>query len=166
MEAGETLDLGVLGIQVQVRVSDETQLQYDVIGRPCGLLGQEHVHSYQRERFEVLSGAMKLVLGGSEHELGPGQVMEVPPGAAHRQLAAGVGVGQVRVTVTPPGRTLEFMRRLAELARDGRLLRNGLPRPLAVRRRVGRPRGAGGGVRRARGRAHVSAVVEAGVYRR
>ncbi len=131
MEAGETLDLGVLGLQVQVRVSDETQLQYDVIGRPRGLLEQEHVHSYQTERFEVLSGAMKLVLAGSEHELGPGQVMEVPPSAPHRQLAAGAGVGHVRVTVTPPGRTLEFMRRLAELARDGRLMRNGLPRPLA-----------------------------------
>ena len=49
----------------------------------------------------------------------------------HRQLPGGHGEGRVRVQLRPPGRTKEFLERLAELSRDGGLNRWGFPRPLA-----------------------------------
>ncbi|MGO9752830.1 MAG: SRPBCC family protein [Solirubrobacteraceae bacterium] len=113
MGAGETLDLGALGVQVQVRASDESQLQYDVIGSPRGLIVQEHVHSYQTERFEVLSGAMKLVLAGSEHELRTGQVMEVTELDRPRIVSGEVqgdlrGRGTWTLTPSPEGTHVRF----------------------------------------------------------
>ena len=68
---------------------------------------------------------MRLVIAGREHLLGPGDVMETPPGTPHRQLPGPAGEGRVRVTVSPAGTTHEFLRRLSDL----RMFR-GFPKPV------------------------------------
>ena len=96
-----------------------------MIGRGRGLVAAEHVHTHATERYEVIEGTMRLVLAGREHLLGPGDVMETPPGTPHRQLPGPAGDGRVRVTVSPAGTTHEFLRRLASLRMPW-----GFPKPL------------------------------------
>ena len=132
----DVLDLSALGAQVVLRPTgsraESGNLTFDVIGRPRGFVAQPHVHTGQVERFEVLGGAMLLILHRRRHILRPGSRMEVPTGAAHRQLPSGPGDAHVRVTVSPAGRTEEFLRRLAALAREGRFTRQGFPSPVAA----------------------------------
>lgn len=132
----ERLDISALGADVVLRPAGATpaegEVTFDVVGRPHGLVAQPHVHTSQVERFEVLSGEMRLVLGRQSHVLGVGDRMAVPVGVPHRQLPSGRGDGHVRVTVSPAGRTEEFLRRLARLSREGQFNRFGLPRPVAA----------------------------------
>jgi uncharacterized protein YndB with AHSA1/START domain/mannose-6-phosphate isomerase-like protein (cupin superfamily) len=133
---GDVLDAHRLGVQVEIRrTSAETGgelVEFDVVGRARGFLTQSHVHAAQAERHEVIEGAMRLVVGGRKHELRPGEAMDVPAGAAHRQLPGGTGHGRVRVQLRPAGRTEDFLERLAELSRTGELNRWGFPRPRAA----------------------------------
>jgi uncharacterized protein YndB with AHSA1/START domain/mannose-6-phosphate isomerase-like protein (cupin superfamily) len=139
-KAGEILDLGPLGVQVAlVQTADDTGgelVEFDVIGRARGFITQEHVHVGQVERLEVISGAMRLVMGGREHLLVEGQSMEVPAGTPHRQLSAGDGSGRIRVQNRPAASTQAFLERLAQLSSAGEINRFGFPRPVAGARIV------------------------------
>jgi quercetin dioxygenase-like cupin family protein/uncharacterized protein YndB with AHSA1/START domain len=123
--SGEVLNVPDLGVRVEIRESSDERIEFDVVGRARGLIAAEHVHTRATERYEVIEGTMRLVRAGQEHLLGPGDVMETPPGTPHRQLPGPVGEGRVRVTVTPAGTTHEFLRRLASLRMPW-----GFPKPL------------------------------------
>jgi mannose-6-phosphate isomerase-like protein (cupin superfamily)/uncharacterized protein YndB with AHSA1/START domain len=123
----ERLDVPQLGMRVELCRETEDEVVFEVIGRPRGFIAQEHVHARQLERHEVLSGAMRLTIGKAEHVLRAGEAMEVPAGAAHRQLPAGDEPGHVRVTLRPGGRTADFLRRLATIPYN----RFGFPRMVA-----------------------------------
>ena len=135
-KSGDVLEAPELGIAVEFRrTAAETGgevLELDVIGRPRGFLTQEHVHTAQAERIEVLQGEYTLVVDGVEHALGVGASMEVPPGTPHRQLASGTSDPRVRISVRPAGRTDAFLERLTQFHADGRLTRSGFPRPTAA----------------------------------
>ena len=103
-----------------------------MIGRPRGFVTYPHVHARQVERFEMIAGRMRVDIHGRAHVLGPGERLEVPAGVPHRQRPAAPGSGHVRITVSPAGRTEEFLRRVAELSRDGGFGRGGIPRPRAA----------------------------------
>ena len=133
VKSGDVLEAPELGIRVEFRqTAAETGgelLEIDVLGRPRGFLTQEHVHTAQAERIEVLRGEYTLVVDGVEHALGAGASMEVPPGTPHRQLASGTGDPRVRISVRPAGRTDAFLERLTQFHADGRLTALGLPAP-------------------------------------
>jgi uncharacterized protein YndB with AHSA1/START domain/quercetin dioxygenase-like cupin family protein len=132
----DVLDVPELGIRVRfLKTGAETGgelAQFEVTGRPRGFLTQEHVHAGQTERLEPISGALEVVADGRTTVLRPGDVREIAPGTPHTQRPAEDGPGTVRITVRPAGRSEEFLARLAELSRDGRLLRGGWPRPIAA----------------------------------
>ncbi len=135
-KAGTVLDLAPLGVRVEMRrtaaETDGELVEFDVVGRARGFIAQAHVHAAQAERHEVVEGTMRLVVDGREHVLGPGEAMEVPAGASHRQLPGGDGAGPVRVQLRPAGRTEQFLERLAQLSAEGAFNRWGYPRPLAA----------------------------------
>jgi quercetin dioxygenase-like cupin family protein/uncharacterized protein YndB with AHSA1/START domain len=118
------IDVPGLGLRFEIREHHEEMLEFDVVGRSRGFITGYHVHTRQTERFEVIEGALRLVVDGREAVLGPGETMEVPAGVPHRQLAGGSGPGRVRVQVRPAGRTMEFIELLAGM----RLNRWGYPR--------------------------------------
>ena len=120
------LDLAGLGVRIEIRHQSAEMLEFDVVGRARGFLTQEHLHTRQSERLEVIDGMLRLVVDGEEHVLREGEAMEVPAGTPHRQLSAGEGDGRVRVQVRPAGTTLAFLERLATI----RVNRWGYPRPL------------------------------------
>jgi mannose-6-phosphate isomerase-like protein (cupin superfamily)/uncharacterized protein YndB with AHSA1/START domain len=132
---GDVLDLTPLGVRVELlRTSGDTGgelVEFDVVGRARGIIAGGHVHTAQSERHEVLSGAMKLTIDGTEHVLTQGQSMEVPAGTPHRQRPAGTGEGRVRVQTRPAGETEAFLERLEQMCRDGQFNRFGFPRPVA-----------------------------------
>jgi quercetin dioxygenase-like cupin family protein len=70
----------------------------------------EHLHPSQVERFEVIEGAMKTIIGGVERRYEPGEPFDVPPGVPH-QMAAD-GPTRMRWEVRPALRTAEFFERL------------------------------------------------------
>jgi mannose-6-phosphate isomerase-like protein (cupin superfamily)/uncharacterized protein YndB with AHSA1/START domain len=134
-KSGDLLEVPELGFSVKfLKTSAETGgevLEYEVTGENRGFLRQEHVHPDQTERFEPLAGSMKVVIGGEEHVLEPGDTYEVPRGTPHRQLSVGEH-GAVRVTIRPARRTEELIERMAQMAREGRITRGGWPRPTAA----------------------------------
>jgi uncharacterized protein YndB with AHSA1/START domain/mannose-6-phosphate isomerase-like protein (cupin superfamily) len=113
------LQMPDLGGYVELRKTaadtDGELIEFDLVGRARGFLAVEHVHTHQEEHYEVIEGAMRLVLDGREHLLGPGDEMTTPPGTPHAQLAAGEGEARVRVTLRPAGHTQEFLERLAAI---------------------------------------------------
>jgi quercetin dioxygenase-like cupin family protein len=68
-KAGEEFVNPVTGLRTIFRkTAEETSgelLQVDWIGEPGWSTGPDHVHPYQEERFEVLSGRLGLRVGGS-----------------------------------------------------------------------------------------------------
>ena len=133
-KSGDMLEMPQMGVRVRMlRTAADTAgetCEFEVIGRARGFLAQQHIHATQFERLEPLSGSMKVVTGGREHVLNPGDVYTVPSGTAHAQVP--LSEGSVRVTVTPAGDTEQFLERVAELCRDGRVLKGGWPRPTAA----------------------------------
>jgi quercetin dioxygenase-like cupin family protein len=70
----------------------------------------EHFHPGQQERFEVLEGAMRTIIGGAERRYEAGETFEVAPGTRHQMGA--VGPARMRWEVRPALRTAEFFERL------------------------------------------------------
>jgi uncharacterized protein YndB with AHSA1/START domain/quercetin dioxygenase-like cupin family protein len=137
-KAGDVLEIPELAVRIEFRrtaaETDGELVEYDVIGRPRGFVAQQHVHSAQVERNEVLSGAAGIAMGGTTRTLGPGDSVVVPAGTAHRHLTAGSGDGHVRVELRPALQTEEFLERLAALSQAGQLTAKGWLRPVAAAR--------------------------------
>ena len=135
MTAGDVLEMEPLGLRVEFRRTGEETggelLEMEVSGRPRGFLNQRHVHPEQVERIEVILGTVKVAMNGREHVLRPGNSIEVPAGTPHTQVAVGDEPGTVRIQVRPAGQTEAFMRRVAQLCREGQFMRQGFPRPVA-----------------------------------
>jgi len=75
-----------------------------------GSLPPEHLHPSQAERFEVLDGAVRTIIGGVERRYETEATFEVPAGTPHQM--AGDGAARVRWEVRPALRTAEFFERL------------------------------------------------------
>jgi quercetin dioxygenase-like cupin family protein len=69
-----------------------------------------HLHPSQEERFTVLEGRVRAVIGGSEREYGPGEAFDVPAGTVHTMAA--LEPTRTRWEVRPALRTAEFFERL------------------------------------------------------
>ena len=75
-----------------------------------GQLPPEHLHPRQTERFEVLEGAVRTVIDGTERVHETGATFEVAAGTPHQMT--GEGPARMRWEVRPALRTAEFFERL------------------------------------------------------
>jgi mannose-6-phosphate isomerase-like protein (cupin superfamily) len=75
-----------------------------------GKMPPEHFHPRQIERFEVLEGAMRTMIGGVERRYESGETFEVPAGTPHKMT--GDGPARVRWQIRPALRTAELFERL------------------------------------------------------
>ena len=96
--------------------------------------GPLHVHPRQEERFEVVDGTMRFRLGRQRVLAGPGEVVVVPAGVAHDFANAGVTDARVRVEVRPALAMERLFETAVALAREGRTLRSGVPKPRELAR--------------------------------
>jgi mannose-6-phosphate isomerase-like protein (cupin superfamily) len=76
-----------------------------------------HLHPRQAERFEVIEGAMRAIIGDDERVFETGESFEVPVGTPHQMGAE--GPTRMRWEVRPALRTAEFFERLYSEGPDG-----------------------------------------------
>jgi quercetin dioxygenase-like cupin family protein len=91
------------------RVEDEV-LEMEASYAEAASLPPEHFHPRQAERFEVLEGSFRAIIGGAEHRFGTGETFEVPVGTPHQMAAE--GPARLKWEVRPALRTAEFFERL------------------------------------------------------
>jgi quercetin dioxygenase-like cupin family protein len=131
---GQILDNPISGERfIFHRTAEDTGgelLAVELVVAPDGKVPGAHVHPVQEERFEVVSGTMRFRKGREIVLAGPGESVVVPAGAAHRFANAGDGPAVVRVEVRPALRMEQLWETVVALAREGRTLPSGLPRPL------------------------------------
>jgi mannose-6-phosphate isomerase-like protein (cupin superfamily) len=132
--AGQIIDNPVSGERIvfnrTAADTDGEYLEIELRLAPDGKVPGMHVHPEQEERFEVLSGRMRFRMGMRTIEAGPGEVVTVPRGKAHKFSNAGDETAVARVTVTPALGMERLFETTAELASDGRVLSSGMPKPL------------------------------------
>jgi mannose-6-phosphate isomerase-like protein (cupin superfamily) len=129
---GQIITNPVSGETIAFRhVSDEL-LAFDLHLTPDGHVPGMHVHPEQTERFEVVEGRMKFRLGLKTIEAGPGDIVTVPAGAAHKFANAGEEPVRARVEVRPALKMAELLETTVRLAEEGRTTRKGMPRPTAL----------------------------------
>ena len=111
------------------RDTDGELLQMDWIGRPGWKAGPVHVHSFQEERFEVLSGTLGSHVGGVERTHKPGdEVVVVPAGVKHTVWNAGEEDVHALVEFRPASlRSETMLETVFGLAQDGKLSKAGIP---------------------------------------
>jgi len=132
--AGQVIENPVSGERITFRrtASDTSGelLEIDLELTADGHVPGKHVHPEQKERFEVRSGRMRFRLGRETIVAGPGDVVVVPAGKAHKFENVGDGPARARVQVTPALRMEQLFETSVELARSGRTTSKGMPMPL------------------------------------
>ena len=136
IHAGDTIENPITGERIVFnKTSAETNgeaVEIEVYVRPGGVVAAAHVHPYQTERFEVISGRIGMKLGRRKLEAGPNDIVVIEPGTPHKFWNA--GDEELRfVTVIRPA--LQFERLLETmfgLAVDGKTNRKGMPNPLRL----------------------------------
>jgi quercetin dioxygenase-like cupin family protein len=129
---GQTLENPVTGERFTFTHTAATTngelLAFDFALRPGGSVPMPHVHPIQTERFEVVSGQMRFMVGWKTVIAGPGDVVEVAPGVAHSFANAGEDEARLRVEVRPALQMEEMFAEVIGLAQAGRMTKRGLPR--------------------------------------
>jgi mannose-6-phosphate isomerase-like protein (cupin superfamily) len=100
--------------------------------RPGGRVVGAHRHPGLVERFQVVRGEVGFLIGDKEELLGAGRSAEVPAGVLHDWWQVGDEEAEVVVEVNPGARFVEMVGTFYGLARDGKVDKNGLPKPLQL----------------------------------
>lgn len=136
MRAGEIYENRVQGDRFVVREGSEDtggeRLAGDLYIRPGGAVAGKHVHSYITERFEVVSGTVRLHVDGRDEIARAGEVVEVRPGVVHDWWNVGDDEAHVRLEIRPAERFELMIQNLFGLANDGKTNARGVPRLLPL----------------------------------
>ena len=96
-----------------------------------------YLHPLQEERFQVVEGTMRFRMGRQRVVAGPGEVVVVPRGVKHDFANAADDEALVRVEVRPALKMERLFETAVELARQGRTMFGGIPKPLDLALFVG-----------------------------
>jgi quercetin dioxygenase-like cupin family protein len=129
---GQTIDNPAMGARLHVRRivhgPGESMLEFDFFLRPGGVIAVDHLHPWQEERFEVVSGAVAGHVGGHARTVHAGGGVVVAPGVPHAWRNAADAETHLRVQFRPALRTAEFFDTVFALGRAGRTDERGVPR--------------------------------------
>jgi mannose-6-phosphate isomerase-like protein (cupin superfamily) len=104
------------------RDTDDGSLRFDYSAPPLANVS-EHVHRFQEERTEVVSGTLGMRVGGQELLLTAGQKAVGPPGVPHAWWNPSEEEAVRFVSEISPGLEVEtFFETLLGLARDGKTI--------------------------------------------
>jgi quercetin dioxygenase-like cupin family protein len=131
-QVGEVIENPAMGARLRFRrigsANGESLLEFDFFLRPGGVIAVEHLHPYQEERLEVISGAVQGHVDGKPHTVVTGGESIVPAGVTHAWWNAADGETHLRVQFRPALRTAELFEIAFALARNGRTNGSGVPR--------------------------------------
>jgi mannose-6-phosphate isomerase-like protein (cupin superfamily) len=105
-------------------------LEMEATYEPGSVEPLEHFHPRQDERFEIVSGAMGVRIGGEERTLTADEVLEIPRGTVHAMWNQGETEAQVIWQTRPALRTEDFFVAAGRLAQRGKLTPKGASNPL------------------------------------
>ncbi len=136
-KAGDILEHPVTGERITFRKTAKDTggelLQADMTMKPHGFVAAEHVHPFQEERFEILSGSVTFRTNGVRRVIQAGEITVVPPRTPHVWWNDSDEVARVLVEVRPALRFEEFFETFFGLAQAGKVdKKTGLPNPLLL----------------------------------
>jgi mannose-6-phosphate isomerase-like protein (cupin superfamily) len=136
IHAGDTIENPVTGERIVFnKTSRETggeAVEIEVYVRPGGVVAAAHVHPFQSERFEVVSGRLGMKLGQRKLEADPNDTVVVEPGTPHKFWNAGDEELHFVAVVTPALQFERLLETMFGLAVDGKTNRKGMPNPLRL----------------------------------
>jgi quercetin dioxygenase-like cupin family protein len=134
--AGQTVENPVTGERLVFhRTAAETNgevTEFEAFVRPGGRLPVTHVHPGQSERFELVSGTLRLTVGGRRFEATRGDVVVIEPGTAHHFSNESGEEARFRVEVRPALGIEPLIETMYSLAADGKTNRRGMPNPFRL----------------------------------
>jgi quercetin dioxygenase-like cupin family protein len=104
----------------------------EVTVEPNGFVAAAHLHPYQSERFEIVSGRVHFRIGREEIEAGAGDVVVVEPGTAHKFWNAGEERAVFLTEIRPALQFEQLIETMFSLAADGKTNRKGMPNPFRL----------------------------------
>jgi mannose-6-phosphate isomerase-like protein (cupin superfamily) len=116
---GETLKL-TESESIEIVGSGPDGLEVQATYGPGGSAPPKHFHPAQDERFRVLEGGIRAVIGDAQRELAAGDELEIPRGTPHQMWNPFGEPARVSWTTSPAGRTEDWFRAVDALVRAGR----------------------------------------------
>jgi quercetin dioxygenase-like cupin family protein len=136
IQSGDVLQNPVTGeTMLFVEAAADTGGEYvliEVAVEPNGFVAAAHVHPYQTETFEILSGEITFDAGGETIVAHAGDTVVVEPGTAHRFRNTGDAVARFRCEIRPALQFEQLIATMFALAADGKTNRKGMPNPLRL----------------------------------
>lgn len=136
IRTGDIIENPVTGERMRfVEASDVTGGEYTLIEltlEPHGFVAMAHMHPYQTETFEIVSGSVAFKVDGETVTAVPGDVVTVEPGQAHKFWNAGETEAVFRTEVRPSLRFEQMVETMFALAADGKTNKKGMPNPLRL----------------------------------
>jgi len=136
IKAGDTLHNPVTGEAMTfLKTSQETggeYVQIELIAEPDAFVAAAHVHPAQKETFQVLAGTLGVTVDGETTTAGPGDVLVVEPGQAHKWWNAGDSRLVFLCEVRPALQFEQLIETMFSLAADGKTNKRGMPNPFRL----------------------------------
>jgi len=107
-------------------------VRFEAFIQPGGCLAAGHVHPYQTETFEMVSGRLTIQIAGRSIEAAGGDVVTIEPGTRHNFRNNGSEVARFNVEVRPALKIESLLETMYGLAADGKTNRLGLPNPFRL----------------------------------
>jgi len=136
LHAGDIIENRVTGERLVFRETSREnggrRVLFDTFVEPGGFVAAAHVHPFQVEQFEVVSGRLGMQLAHESLELEPGGEVAVLNGTPHRFWNAGEDELHFRVNISPALQFESLLTTMFALAEDGKTNGRGMPNPLRL----------------------------------
>ena len=136
IHAGDTLYNPVTGESMTFvttsRQTDGEYVEIELSADPDAFVAGAHVHPAQTETFKVLEGELTAKVDGTVHTAGPGDVLVVEPGRAHKWWNEGDSRLVFRCEIRPALQFESLIETMFSLAADGKTNRKGMPNPFRL----------------------------------
>jgi len=117
-------------IMIFLKTGAETNgelLQIECFSPPTPEREPEHIHPFQQNSFEIISGSCVFDVDGKEQIVGPGESIIIPANVPHHFWNSGDIDAHYIQEFKPALKIDRFFETFFALARDGKLNKNGIP---------------------------------------
>ncbi|HMK26858.1 MAG TPA: cupin domain-containing protein [Chitinophagaceae bacterium] len=102
-------------------------LRIDCISPPTTMREPEHIHPFQENKFEIISGTCAFRIDGKESIAGAGEIVTIPPKVRHFFWNSGDTDAHYIQDFKPALNIDSFFDTFFALSRDGKLNEKGIP---------------------------------------
>jgi len=117
-------------VMIFLKTAEKTNgqlLQIDCVSPPTTAREPEHIHPFQENKFEIISGTCTFSINGTEKIAKQGDVVVIPPKVRHRFWNSENTDAHYIQEFRPALKIDEFFETFFALSRDGKLNEKGIP---------------------------------------